>query len=369
MENKILKELNQIPVSTFRWLKINSVSLKEEIDIPEENYEREYCEFKETPEYSLHPIAKAQTLEALFSDSDYEGVSKIQLEEIIESSNAGFALTVPANKTVDELIYVDYELNTKNPKLIDKSLIFVGENSTVSILVKYTSKDEEAYYHNGLTKILAKKGATINLYVVQDLNYNTNHFNSLFSMVEEGAKVNLVPIELGAKKAITNYSSVLSGNNSESTIESIYYGDSDRLIDINYKMTHLGKKTTSNIDVKGVLADKAKKTFRGTLDFKTGASKSKGSEEEYVMLLSKNARNNSIPLLLCEEHDVEGQHAASAGKIDEDALFYLMSRGISEINAKKLMIEGYLTPIIDKIPVEDLRQQLMDSVKNRLQNE
>ncbi|GKU23837.1 Fe-S cluster assembly protein SufD [Clostridium folliculivorans] len=369
MENKILKDLNTIPVSTFRWLKVNNISLNEEIDIPSVNYEREYCKFKETSDYSLHPIEKYNTLASSFSTDNFEGVSRLQLDETIDSNNCGFSLEVKANRTIEDLIYIDYELNSENPKVVDKNLIVLGEKSTVNVLIKYTSADESIYYHNGFTKIHAKKDSTVNIFIVQNLNYNTNHFNSLFSKVEEGAKINLIPIELGAKKAITNYSSDLVGDNSESTISSVYYGDADRLIDINFKMTHIGKKTSSNIDVKGVLADKSKKTFRGTLDFKTGSSKSKGSEEEYVMLLSKNARNNSIPLLLCSEHDVEGQHAASAGKIDEDALFYLMSRGISELNAKKLMIEGYLTPIIDKIPVDDLRQQLMNSVKDRLKNE
>jgi FeS assembly protein SufD len=369
LETKILKDLNTIPVSTFRWLKVNNISLNEEIDVPSVNYEREYCQFKETSGYSLHPIENSNTLANELTTDNFEGVSKLQLGETINSNNCGFSLKVKANKTIEELIYIDYELNCKNPKIVDKNLIVLEEKSTVNVLIKYTSTDESIYYHNGFTKIHAKKYSTVNIFIVQNLNYNTNHFNSLFSKVEEGAKINLIPIELGAKKAITNYSSDLVGDNSESTISSIYYGDEDRLIDINFKMTHIGKKTTSNIDIKGVLADNAKKTFRGTLDFKTGSAKSKGSEEEYVMLLSKNVRNNSIPLLLCSEHDVEGQHAASAGKIDEDALFYLMSRGISEINAKKLMIEAYITPIIDKIPTEDLRQQLMNSVKDRLKNE
>ena len=94
-----------------------------------------------------------------------------------------------------------------------------------------------------------------------------------------------------------------------------------------YEINHIGEQSESDILVNGALKDTAKKTFKGTIDFKKGASRSKGKEEEYAILLSEKVKNVAIPILLCQEDDVEGVHAASAGKMDEEILFYIMSRG------------------------------------------
>lgn len=115
--------------------------------------------------------------------------------------------------------------------------------------------------------------------------------------------------------------------------------------------------------------DRSKKTFRGTLDFKKGCKKSKGEEEEYTVLLSPHVINKSVPILLCTEEDVDGQHAASAGRIDENKLFYIMSRGFSETEAKKLVIEAAFNPIINQIPSEEIKNKISTSIRRRLENE
>jgi Fe-S cluster assembly scaffold protein SufB len=149
-------------------------------------------------------------------------------------------------------------------------------------------------------------------------------------------------------------------------LSSIYFGDGNRIIDLNYLINHIGRRTISNIETKGALKDRAKKVFRGTIDFKLGASRSKGIEEEYALLLDKEVKASSVPLLLCSEDDVEGQHAASAGQIDNEKLFYIMSRGISEKEAKKFIVEASFAPVIDKVPCEDLRDVIRDEIQRRL---
>jgi Fe-S cluster assembly scaffold protein SufB len=114
--------------------------------------------------------------------------------------------------------------------------------------------------------------------------------------------------------------------------------------------------------------DESKKVFRGNLDFKTGAKRSKGIEEEYVILLDPNVKSDSLPALMCDEDDVQGEHAASAGQIDKNKLFYLMTRGLSEREAKKLIVEAQFKPIIDNIPIENLRNIINSEISRRLTN-
>ena len=131
-------------------------------------------------------------------------------------------------------------------------------------------------------------------------------------------------------------------------------------------MIHKGVRSLSNIETKGVLMDESRKVFRGNLYFKKGARASKGVEGEYVLLLDPKVKSDSIPGLFCEEDDVQGEHAASAGQMDKDKLFYLMSRGLSERESKKLIVEASFRPVIDKIPLISMRDMLMEEIERRL---
>ena len=102
----------------------------------------------------------------------------------------------------------------------------------------------------------------------------------------------------------------------------------------------------------------AKKLFRGTIDFKKGAKGAKGDELEDVLLLDDGVQNQTIPLILCAEEDVEGNHGASIGSLDDELIFYLESRGISEEAAYELMAKARLKAVCKKIPVEGLRAEL-----------
>ncbi|SHI34163.1 Iron-regulated ABC transporter permease protein SufD [Clostridium cavendishii DSM 21758] len=358
--------LNTIPVKTYRWLKINDISLKENY-IPKYNeYKKEFINIENTENYNLIKTIDSPLYSELLSN-DF-GVSTELVNEAIENFNAGFSLTIKKDFKLKEPKLVNFKVDELNPELIDYNIIKLEENSEASLVINYSSDNNIQGYHNGVTKIVVADGAKLNLIIIQDFNSESLNFNSVVSHIYGSGEINFIPMELGSLNTITNYHSSLLGEKSKSYLNSIYIGDKERKIDINYIMNHFGKGSLSEIKTKGVLMDKSKKTFRGTLDFKKGASKSKGIEDEFVMLLSPKVRNNSIPLLLCEEHDVEGQHAASAGKIDEDTLFYLMSRGLSEKDSKKLLVEAYLKPVIEKIPFENLKLEILETLKGRLNN-
>lgn len=115
--------------------------------------------------------------------------------------------------------------------------------------------------------------------------------------------------------------------------------------------------------------DQSQKNFRGTIEFQKGCKGSKGREEEYAMLLSGKARSKALPLLLCDEEEIEGSHAASAGRIDENSLFYVMSRGYGELQAKKLIIEAEWNPLLDGIEDPVFREEIKELLGRRLYHE
>jgi len=121
---------------------------------------------------------------------------------------------------------------------------------------------------------------------------------------------------------------------------------------MNYVALHEGKRTNSEINASGVLKDASSKLFRGTIDFQHGSAESVGAEKEDVLLMGDDVVNQTIPLILCAEEDVKGSHGASIGQLDEETLFYMQARGISEEQAYALMADARIEAVCQKIPDE-----------------
>ena len=132
---------------------------------------------------------------------------------------------------------------------------------------------------------------------------------------------------------------------------------------------HTGRDTLCEMHTAGVLTGSADKILRGTVDFQRGAKRGVGHESEDVLLFSPSARNRTAPLILCGEEEVEGQHAASVGRLDENKLYYLRSRGLSEAQARRLMVDARFAPAIDKIPLDSLQDEVRENVARRLNDE
>ena len=125
-------------------------------------------------------------------------------------------------------------------------------------------------------------------------------------------------------------------------------------------------KTKIKMDVQGALNDNSKKHFKGSIDFKKGSKKAIGDETESCMLLSDEAKSISLPMLLCSEEDVEGNHSCSAGKIDSKELFYIQSRGFELKEAMKLMVIAKFNKILENITNEDLKQEILNQIDTRI---
>ena len=281
--------------------------------------------------------------------------------------NTGLFIKTPKNVEVKLPVEIFYELDEDNPFLIDNNLIVAEENSKLTIVIDYRMQDQKLEaFHNGLTRVIVKDNAVLNIVKVQRFNNQSDHFDSNISLVSNQGELNWIPIELGGRNSVTNNENTLMDDGSRASISSVYFADGERKMDLGFKMNHQGRHSSSEIESKGVLKDRAQKVFRGDLYFQKGAGQSKGSEKEEVLLLDKTVDSDSIPALFSEEDNVEGEHAVSAGQIDQQRLFYLMSRGMTKEEAKQLMVEATFNPIFDKIPLNDLKGSVINDVKTRI---
>ena len=352
-----LKQVNTLPAPTWNRLGINFAKL-----------EAAGVTFTPCAADPLSPLPDGVTVSRLpFPKPDVAtGMGKEAADFVTANRTYGVSLRAAAGTKAECPVLLDFRLGAENPALADEIEITAEENSELTVIVNYRSDEGTAGFHGGLTKLYAAKGAVIHLVQAQLLGDGYVHFDNVGAFAEESGSIDIIQAELGGKNAFSGVKTRLEGVKSSLNMDTVYFGDSSRAIDMNYVAEHIGRRTKSEIHVVGALLDESEKTFRGTIDFVRGSQKAVGHESEYNLLFSPKVRNRTAPLILCAEEDVEGQHAASTGKIGENTLFYLMSRGLSELEAKKLMIEAQFRPVTDRIPDASLRRAILDYVKERL---
>lgn len=333
-------ELNNTPVRTSRNFNINNIKI--DVKIPEDIKKFKNMQIPE---------------DATVLKEDLSLKYGIGLDYIEANSKIKINLE---NK--EEKIICNFDKENQN--LIDQILINAKGKSTITI--EYKSLGEEKHFHNGVLKVIADENAEVNVNIINLLNETSDNFQAIESILNKNAKVNYTIIDIGGKSSITNYYSALQGENAQNDVKTVYLGVDEQLKDINYIAELYGAKTNINIDVQGALSDKAKKHFKGTIDFKKGCKKAKGDENEYCMLLSDKAKAIALPMLLCAEEDVEGNHSTASGKVDSKVLFYIMSRGLSYKEAVKLLVKSRFIKIIEQISEQNLKNEIISKIDEKL---
>ena len=349
----MLKELkvNETPVRTSRNFNINNAKLKD-INIPEtiENFE------------NVNIIGKVAY--NVSSNNITYGLGNELIKQVQENANQNLKVVVEEN--INQNVKIDFNFDKQNLNLVDNIEIIANENTNSTIVIKYKSEKDIQAYHNGIIRILAKKNSKLNIVVINLMNTVSNNFISFENLFEENAKVNYTIVDFGGKNSITNYYSNLVGDNSENIINGIYLGKEDQFFDLNYIAELRGKKSNIDIEIQGALKDTAKKHFKGTIDFKKGCKKATGNENEFCTLLSDKAKSIALPMLLCSEEEVEGNHSSAAGKVGEKELFYIMSRGFNIKEAMKLIVRAKFNKILENIENEDLKEEILNEIDTRL---
>lgn len=204
---------------------------------------------------------------------------------------------------------------------------------------------------------------------ISDVNLSeTDAARKIKITVGNSARVKFTAVDLGSGDFSADVEIILAGDDSAAEIDSVYFGDGSRRLDFNYVIRQCGLRTDAKMNVRGALSGRCDKIFRGTLDFQRGSKGSVGRELEEVVILSEGTRNRSIPLMLSGEDDVDGHHAVSVGRLDEEKIFYLMSRGLDKAEAERLIVEAAFNPVVEKIADENLRSEITAEIQRRLSN-
>jgi len=355
-------KLNETPVRTARNFRINNMKL-ENIEVPEviPTFENVII-IGDTSKINIEQNADNTNTNLVY------GLSEELTNQVKHGANQKIKLNInnTQNKKEKTEAEIDFKFDDENAALIDNIEITANENTKSTVIIKYTSNQENESYHNGIIKSKAEKNAELNIVLVNLMNIKSNNFLAIENEFEENAKINYTIVDFGGKHSITNYYSNLLGDNCDNQLNTIYLGKENQVFDLNYIGELRGKKSNIDIEVQGALKDTSKKHFKGTIDFKKGCKKATGNENEACMLLSDTAKSIALPMLLCSEEEVEGNHSSSAGKIGEKELFYIMSRGFELKEAMKLMVRARFNQILEKIEKKELREEILQEIDKRL---
>ncbi len=222
--------------------------------------------------------------------------------------------------------------------------------------------------HAGVMEVFVGEGAHLNFVELQSWGENILNFTSENVVVERNGSVDWIFGALGSKLT-KNYSDLnLVGQGSTGKISGFYFTDDQQHLDHDTQQNHLAPYTTSDLLFKGALLDQSRSVWQGMIYVAPNATRTDGYQVNRNLVLSKKARADSIPGLEILTDDVKCSHGATVGKIDEDQVFYLLSRGLTREVAERLIVEGFFDPIMQRIPFDGVKKRFQNAIKEKMEH-
>lgn len=246
------------------------------------------------------------------------------------------------------------EIDNNNIAIKELNII-LEENSSSNIMILVNENDKKTYRDIKI-KISGKDNSSANIIIMYGIGRNTFSLDSVY-VEGKNTNIHMTYVFLGSDNQYMKHTTNCM-ENAKITVDGMYILDDRNILDMMYMAKHEEKNGNTNLLLEGAMLDNSYKLFKGIIDFKKGSTGSVADEKETVMLLSDEAKQKSLPILLSSESDITGNHAATVGKIDEKKLFYLKSRGIDEEEAAGLLILANFEKILLNIYDENLREMI-----------
>jgi Fe-S cluster assembly protein SufD len=247
-------------------------------------------------------------------------------------------------------------------------LVLVDQGASLTYVHEAASQTEAdgQTLHAGIVELIVENGANLRFVELQSWGDHVWNFTHERAHVKRDAHLDWIFGALGSHLT-KNFSDLdLAGQGANGRMSGFYFADGDQHLDLDTQQNHLAAHTTSDLLYKGALRDKSRSVWQGMIYVAPGAQKSDGYQANRNLILSGQARADSIPGLEILADDVRCTHGATVGKIDADQVFYLRSRGINYQDAERLIVEGFFDPIMQRIPFEGVRGRFQEAITEKM---
>lgn len=314
------------------------------------------------------------------AEHEYPHLVEHVLGQIVHPEEGKFAALAGALAQTGLFIYIPPGVQVEKPlhsilwgagvnlAYIDHILVWVDRGASLTYVhesASHTEADGQAF-HAGIVEILVDEGANFRFVELQSWGEHVWNFSHERVRVEREANLDWIFGAIGSHLT-KNFSELdLAGQGASGRMSGFYFTDGVQHLDHDTQQNHLAPHTTSDLLFKGALRDKSRSVWQGMIYVAPGAQKTDGYQANRNLVLSKQARADSIPGLEIMADDVRCTHGATVGKIDADQVFYLRSRGIPYREAERLIVEGFFDPIMQRIPFEGVRTRFQDAIMDKM---
>ncbi len=267
--------------------------------------------------------------------------------------SGGSFVYIPKGVSLDTPLQAYFRVNQERMGQFERTLIIVDEGAQAHYIEGCTAPVYSTEsFHSGVIEILVKKNARFRYTTIQNWSNNMYNLVTQRALVEEGGHMEWLDGNLGSKLTMKYPSCYLMGPHAHGEILSIAYSGDGQHQDTGGKVIHAAPYTTSSIVSKSISKGHGRSTYRGLCKVYEGAHHSRSNVECDALLIDETSRTDTYPYIEIEEDDASIGHEASVSKIGEEQLFYLMSRGISEVEAMAMIVRGFIEPIAKELPLE-----------------
>jgi Fe-S cluster assembly protein SufB len=267
--------------------------------------------------------------------------------------SGGSFVYVPPGVEVEMPLQAYFRINTENMGQFERTLIIADEGSYVHYVEGCTAPTYSSdSLHSAVVELIAKPGARIRYTTVQNWSQNVFNLVTKRAVAQERATVEWVDCNLGSKLTMKYPSVYLMGEEAHGEILSIAFAGDGQHQDAGGKIVHAAPNTTSNIFAKSISKGGGRSSYRGLLEVAKGAHGAKSKVVCDALLLDEASRSDTYPTIRISEDDVNVGHEATVSKVGDEQLYYLQSHGISEEEAGKLIVNGFIEPIVKELPME-----------------
>ena len=281
--------------------------------------------------------------------------------------NDGIFLFVPRGVRLEQPVRVTRWLSEPGTAYFSRVLIVAESASQVSYVDEVLSDDFGSQtYTSTAVELIARNGAQVQYVAVQRLGRGAFYQSVQRTLAERDAKLDTLNVALGASVTRVDLNARLLGPGANSDMLGLYFGDGDQHFDFNTSQDHVAPNTSSDLLYKGALDGASRAAFRGIIRVLPGAQGTDAYQTNRNLLLSPDSRADSLPNLEIEADDVKCSHGATVGQLDAEAKFYLMSRGLSLVQAERLVVLGFLGEVLAKLPLGGVVDKVTRVIEQKL---
>lgn len=281
--------------------------------------------------------------------------------------SGGTFLYVPRNVVIEQPLNALTYFDAPGVGIFSHSLIVLEPGASVKLIEDYGSAAaRDQRFGSRAVELILKPGSALQYFNLQDWAYNVWDFSSQTAVVERDASLVWLAGMLGSAVTKAFLDARLEGAGGNVRMLGFFFGDGEQHFDQHTFQNHLIHHGTSDLLYKGALKDKAYSAFRGLIRVNPGAQRSDAYQQNRNLLLAPHAHADSIPELEIEANDVRCTHGATVGPLEEEAVFYLMARGIPRPEAERLITEGFFDELLAKIPLETVQERLFQVIRKKI---